>query len=365
MASPGNGVAGHGFVKAHEDSISESRPPFPLFVDEIQPPPAQYGRESYTTRPPWMASDQALINGQSLTATYAVDGASLAPFPLAPAPTGDTDKTAIYEPGYVGAATHGSGTAPAYEPVGMPIPRRRSMGVGLFALLFALTAKAVPFLVVLGAGYYTYSYFFGPPPMVEAMRRRLGGEAAPTEEEKPKSRAAQMMQQTRDVVSANDSRINFANALADEGVDLNKLAAPGEDGGPATADPTAALSRAIAAAKAEAEGGVAADAPAPTSKRARAARESGPIYDVSQVIPGRLSLPSPVEPSVAFIVWVDRTRIAGTRAGTSTKVLINDLTVQPGDLLDHSLGIVFESLDAEASVLRFRDKNGAIIGKRF
>lgn len=57
--------------------------------------------------------------------------------------------------------------------------------------------------------------------MVEAMRRRLGGEAAPTEEEKPKSRAVQMMQQTRDVVSANDSRINFANALADEGVDLN------------------------------------------------------------------------------------------------------------------------------------------------
>jgi hypothetical protein len=58
VSQPGNGVAGHGFVKAHEDSISESRPPFPLFVDEIQPPPAQYGRESYTTRPPWMASDQ-------------------------------------------------------------------------------------------------------------------------------------------------------------------------------------------------------------------------------------------------------------------------------------------------------------------
>lgn len=345
-------------MQPHHDSISESRPPFPLFVDEVQPPPAQYGRDSYTTRPPWMAQQQTLLNDQNLTATYAVDGASLSPFPVAPTPIGDADNTTVIQAApTIDAREVAQGVAVAAG-LSVAAPRRRSGGSGLFTLLFMLFAKGVPLMFVLGAGFYTYSYFFGTPPLVQKMMRKINGETGPAgEEAAPKSRAGQMMQQTRDVVSANDARINFANALAAGDVDLDAL------GEPQAADPNALVAQVSAAvASATAEQAVDAEGTPSAPRRVRNASHS---YDVSQVIPGRLDLPSPVPPSVAFIIWVDRARISGLRAGESSKIIVNDLTVEPEQILDHSQGIVMESVDPATSTVRFRDRNGAIIGKRF
>lgn len=347
-------------MRPHDDSISESRPPFPLFVDEVQPPPAQYGRDSYTTRPPWMAQQQTLLNGQNLTATYAVDGASLSPFPVAPTPIGDADSTSVIHAASSPAIDAGEvakGVAVAAG-LSMATPRRRSGGSGVFTMLFLLFAKSIPLMLVLGGGYYTYSYFFGTPPIVETVRRKLSGEpASAAENNKPKSRAGQMMQQTRDVVSANDARINFANALAEGDVDLDAL------GEPQAVDPNA-LAAQVSAAVASATAAQAVDAEG-TPSAPRRVRNAPPSYDVSQVIPGRLDLPSPVPPSVAFIIWVDRARISGLRAGESSKIIVNDLTVEPEQILDHSQGIVVESVDPATSTVRFRDRQGAIIGKRF
>ncbi|MCB1104966.1 MAG: hypothetical protein KDK74_09575, partial [Cephaloticoccus sp.] len=118
-------------MQPHHDSISESRPPFPLFVDEVQPPPAQYGRDSYTTRPPWMAQQQTLLNGQNLTATYAVDGASLSPFPVAPTPIGDADNTTVIQAApTIDAREVAQGVAVAAG-LSVAAPRRRSGGSGL------------------------------------------------------------------------------------------------------------------------------------------------------------------------------------------------------------------------------------------
>lgn len=307
-----------------------------------------------------MQQQQALINGQNLTATYVVDGSSLSPFPVAPTPIGDADTTAIFQgaaPAQA-AAVSPDAVASTIAAATMPAPRRRSVGFGLFTMLFALFAKALPLMLVLGGGYYTYSYFFGTPPMVEMMRRKLTGEAEPTEEAKPKSRAAQMMNQTRDVVAANDQRINFANALADESVDLDSVQLPSAS--PSAEATIAGITQAAAASVAENDV-PAENAPAPK----RRTRKTQPTYDTSDIIPGRIYLPSPVEPSVAFIVWVDHAKITGLRAGSSVKIQVNDLTVGPGDILDHALGIVVEDMDPATSIVRFRDKTGAIVGKRF
>jgi len=302
-----------------------------------------------------MAQQQALLNGRSLTATYTVDGSSLSPFPFAPTPSGEV----VHSNEIHSVPTRMIERAAPEANISMTTPRWKSIGPGVFTLLFILFAKGMPLMFVLCAGFYTYSYFFGTPPMVQKMMRMINDEPEPAvEDSKPKSRAGQMLQQTRDVVAANDARINFSNALAAGDVNLDAL------GEPDAADPNTLLAQ-VPAAVASAQAAQPADESEALSAAPRRARNSRPTYDVSQVIPGRLDLPSPVPPSVAFIIWVDRARISGLRTGETSKIIVNGLTVQPEQILDHSLGIVVESVDPATSIVRFRDRNGAIIGKRF
>lgn len=108
-----------------------------------------------------------------------------------------------------------------------PIARRYSVGSGLLISLFALFSKGIPLILVMGGGYYTYSFFFGPIPIVGKVWRTsaslVGITPAPVETE---SKVSKILQQTRDVVKANDQRVHFASALADQDLDLDKLSDP-------------------------------------------------------------------------------------------------------------------------------------------
>jgi hypothetical protein len=88
---------------------------------------------------------------------------------------------------------------------------RPGFGPELLIRLFSLITKFGPIAGVLVGGYYSYTYFFGPVTVVEAAAARLG--ASPTASA-AQSKVGQMLQQTRDVVSANDSRVGVASSLA-------------------------------------------------------------------------------------------------------------------------------------------------------
>jgi hypothetical protein len=72
--------------------------------------------------------------------------------------------------------------------------------------------------------------------------------------------------------------------------------------------------------------------------------------------------------SIAFKVWIENVHINGVvvREG-KVSVEINNTLVHPGDTLDPSLGIVFDSVDNSGGqhLLIFRDRTGAILSKPY
>ena len=70
-------------------------------------------------------------------------------------------------------------------------------------------------------------------------------------------------------------------------------------------------------------------------------------------------------PSSEFFLWVNHATISGVRNGKVTRVFINGMAMQPGETVYHPLGITIDGLDLNDTVLIFRDRTGAKLGKRF
>ena len=241
-----------------------------------------------------------------------------------------------------------------------PVVGRSGWGAGLLIRLFALSTKFVPIAGVLVGGYYSYTYFFGPVPVVEAAAARLG--AAPASS--GGSKAGQMLQQTRDVVAANDSRVGFANALAG---DLT-------EGFPETAEPESADPLPVSlAVLPPIEAKVEAPPPAPKVAildqlamfEAERAQQDAVAREVETVAiepgPEPEKVVSSVPPSARFRQWASELRISGVRTGDSPKVMVNGLTLGVGGTIDHRLGITFEGLAQNDQVLVFKDRTDALL----
>lgn len=67
----------------------------------------------------------------------------------------------------------------------------------------------------------------------------------------------------------------------------------------------------------------------------------------------------------AFRAWIDEARITGVVSGASPRVIINGRLMRPGDMVDASAGIVFDSLDPERKRVMFRDGTGMLAGKGY
>lgn len=78
-----------------------------------------------------------------------------------------------------------------------------------------------------------------------------------------------------------------------------------------------------------------------------------------------IAAPTAIEPSVEFRSWVGDTRITGVREGSQPRAFINGALYRPGDVLDFALGITFDSLDDERNLIIFRDRKGAVVGKKY
>jgi hypothetical protein len=78
---------------------------------------------------------------------------------------------------------------------------------------------------------------------------------------------------------------------------------------------------------------------------------------------------APVAPVMtsAFRLWLEIVRINGVtlKAGASPRVIINGRLVRPGDTIDTTEGVVFESVDTENKCILFRNRAGFVASKPY
>lgn len=67
----------------------------------------------------------------------------------------------------------------------------------------------------------------------------------------------------------------------------------------------------------------------------------------------------------AFRAWIDEVRITGVVSGAAPRAIINGRLFRPGDMVDATAGITFESLDGERKQVMFRDDTGMLAGKGY
>jgi hypothetical protein len=72
----------------------------------------------------------------------------------------------------------------------------------------------------------------------------------------------------------------------------------------------------------------------------------------------------PPKPSAAFRAWVDNVKISGARGGAAARVFIGKTAYGAGDIVDSTLGIMFDGYDTESRTLVFKDKSGATVERR-
>jgi hypothetical protein len=119
--------------------------------------------------------------------------------------------------------------------------------------------------------------------------------------------------------------------------------------------------------------GAAADHPVAVSESSGNATTGAPAVSSGET-PGALTPVSPSaptavhpppEPTPQFRAFVDHLKINGVRAGPPARLFVDGIACRPGDVLDHDLGVVFDSVDAATSQIIFKDATGAVVRRRF
>jgi hypothetical protein len=111
----------------------------------------------------------------------------------------------------------------------------------------------------------------------------------------------------------------------------------------------------------------AAPVPAPTAAGATVeANQATPVREAAQPPPAPKKHPPPAapDPSLQFRTFVDHLKVA-VRIGPPTRLIVNDLSYRPGDVIDPKLGVVFVGVDTETKELIFQDPTGAVVRRLF
>ena len=93
--------------------------------------------------------------------------------------------------------------------------------------------------------------------------------------------------------------------------------------------------------------------------------------EASSIAPGvsapTTEIQASAEASAAFRVFVNSAKITGviSQQGRTPLMTMNNKLVRAGDTVDATLGITFEGLDQEKKQIIFKDKNGAVVTRRY
>ncbi|MBT5902479.1 MAG: hypothetical protein HOH58_10265 [Opitutaceae bacterium] len=395
--------------------MSDSRPPNTADDPEDSPKPENAAASSQDPTPAKDAENLATPEKKTATdeqTTPAADNAAdKSPAEdssaLANEETAATGEVEAESTGTPDVDLEGVRAATMISMSGGPKPSRLKWAlINLFIKLFKLTARFFPALLMLGGLSYSYIHFFGAPPVidklmstptmqritsnstVEAVLDKVGVEVLTLEErekaaaEKPKSKVDQMLQQTRDVVAASNSRVNLGNALAEgdfqEIEDMVAAVEAAEEGDGSesegdssetdgTPDPLTAGAQAVVLPEPVSVSTYAGS----NAEWAKLREEADGAAAVAELLGEEIAEPeappreviyrSEVPPSDAFRKWVQDVQIGGALPGDDPKALINRMTFRPGETVDYNLRITFEGFAKDDTLLVFRDANNAYL----
>ena len=81
-------------------------------------------------------------------------------------------------------------------------------------------------------------------------------------------------------------------------------------------------------------------------------------------VPTKIAPPPPAP--LEFRTWVDSVKISGVRINQGrTVAIINNHVAHPGELIDASLGYIFDGVDTDEKTVVFRDHDGAKVSKPY
>jgi hypothetical protein len=69
--------------------------------------------------------------------------------------------------------------------------------------------------------------------------------------------------------------------------------------------------------------------------------------------------------SAAFTRFVADARITGVFQGTPPRAFINGRMIRAGEVVDQTLGVVFDSIDAEQKTITFKDRTGSPATRKY
>ena len=308
---------------------------------------------------------------------------------------GDLAEGSIAEGGEATAVSDqahgGTGGAVPYIPIVMPQPKGESVLVKIFVLFLKLFAKMMPLMIVGVFAYYSYTSYFGPLPFVDKIWRKTAGfigvEVAPPPAVEKKAVITQMMDKAKAVVASNNKSVDFANALAEDKLDMTNLTALA-DAAEGPSDLQAQIAKLVPPGTMEAAAGNAPPGDAappgapgapsiPGAMGAPGAKEVGAPTTAQIVAPqftpavkielleemSLVQVPTEATPTQEFLSWVGKASIGGVMDGENPKANVNGINVDKGEVIEDELGISFEGLDATGSLVVFKDRHGARIGK--
>ena len=209
----------------------------------------------------------------------------------------------------------------------------------------AVLGGALAAVLVLGVGgFVAYIKFLAPPPPPPPPPAKAKGPApAPTSKTpSPTAPVAGKSQPTpsdtmNKVAQAPATAINKAqDAIAARQASGQTNVAPADVPGKTTPDAT--------------------KAGAPKTKTATATTKVAPGVTATTAIDATL------EASPAFTSFVASAKITGVVA---TRAVINGQLVRAGDVIERANGIIFEGYDFDTKELRFKDKTGARVVRRY
>ena len=260
----------------------------------------------------------------------------------------------------------------------------------IFGRLFRLAAKLVPITGALVGGIYCYTYFFGSIPIIESLKAELGN--AVVRQQPQQSRVDQMLQGARDSISANDTKVHLGNAIAtgdiatSHAIEIGELritkALPKRPTVKAAresilSDAFDSLASAFNTVEETIKSVTSSDEPAVAASASTSASDPGivisPYEDYEQTVTvvqdvggsrsrfRNMDYKSGPAASAGFRSLIQSIRIGTVTSDFRPTVKISGRTFSAGSIMDFSLGVTFEGLAYNDTVLVFKEQSGPIL----
>lgn len=259
------------------------------------------------------------------------------------------------------------------------------MGGRIFVRLLRLGVKLIPVTGALVGATYGYTYFFGSIPILESIKAELG--FAVVQEEPQQSRVNQMLQRTRDSIATNDSKIHLGNAIAAGDIETADALENGElvitREPPKTqpiqtrVEPKKAAEPILSNALDSIVSVFSSDDDTESAETPDSSATGSPYEDYEQTVTvvqdtggtrsrfRNINYQSGPAASAEFGRWMQSIRIGQVTSGFRPSIQINGETFHAGTIMDFALGVTFEGLADNDTLLVFKEQRGGFITVRF